>query len=115
MNKPAHVDDFIDYGSMLDSPPRNEAYARWVLNYFRMSAVCQNDFRPFMSAHKLFCQYDGKPYRVTGASRLGDVWLTSNYKQDSGYQHRVNIDECSGWAKNPLDAGLSPLTSEDSK
>lgn len=95
-----HVDDFIDYGSMKgEGNPKNEKYARWVLNHFRLSAICKNDFDEFMKDHKLFCQFRGKQYRVTGASRLGDVWLTKDFNQSVGYQDRVYVNECYGWRK----------------
>ena len=81
-----HIDDFIDYGSMRSDGPENEKYARWVLNYFRMSAILQGDFAEFMKPHKLFCIFNGKKYRVTGASRLGDIWLTSDFSASCGYE-----------------------------
>lgn len=95
-----HVDDFIDYGCMRSNAPKNEKYARWVLNYFRMSAILKNDFREFMKDSLLFCKYEDKVYRVIGASRLGDVWLTSDYSKENGYEHRVSINDCSDWAKS---------------
>lgn len=94
-----HVDEFIDCGSMKRPVPENEDYARWVLNHFRLSALCRSAFDKFMVDHKLFCNFEGEKYRVTGASRMGDVWLTKNFNQDTGYQKRVAIDHCSGWAK----------------
>ena len=45
----------------------------------------------------LTCEYNGQKYRCTGASRLGDIWLTKNINQSVGYQLRVNVDECSNW------------------
>lgn len=86
-----HVDDFIDgeFGK--------HKYARWVLNYFRMPAVLKNDFHEFMQPHKLFCDYDGKRYRCTGASRLGDVWLAKAFERHAGYDLRVDVADCSNW------------------
>lgn len=93
-----HIDHFIDYGtSRTKEIPKNEAYARWMFNHFRLPATQQMAFDQFMSGYKLFCTYEGKKYRVTGASRLGDVWLTSNFNRDSGYELRVELEECSGW------------------
>ena len=90
-----HVDTFID-----DSYGENE-YARWVLNYFRLPAVLKNDFWEFMEEHKLFCTYNDQRMRCTGASRLGDVWLTSNFKRDTGYDARVDVGECTEWSDRP--------------
>ena len=39
--------------------------------------------------------------RCTGASRLGDVWLTSDFNQEMGYEKRVDVEECSNWSANP--------------
>ncbi len=89
-----HVDDFID-------SHRKPAYARFVLDYFRRNAVCQMDFKPFMEKHLLFASWKGSRYRVTGASRLGDVWLSADFKRVDGYEHRVNVAELSEWSGQP--------------
>ncbi len=97
-----HVDDFIDGH---DGDP----YARFVLNYFRLNAICNLDFRPFMEKHRLFCTYkdtggDGAAagrYRVTGASRLGDIWLARDFVQETGYDYRVNVADCHEWSCQP--------------
>ena len=101
VKEPTHVDDFIGYGSNIcsDKNPDNEDYARWVLNHFRLSAMCKNAFEEFMRPFKLFCEYKGEKYRVIGASRLGDIWLASDFKKAHGYDHRVCVDECSNWSK----------------
>jgi hypothetical protein len=89
-----HVDDFIDgsYGK--------HCYARWVLNFFRLTAALKLDFAEFMKDHKLFCDYKGHTMRCTGASRMGDVWLTSNFDQDTGYEQRVDVTKCKNWRKS---------------
>ena len=86
-----HVDEFIDSYS-------GDPYARWVLNHFRLPAILKMSFGQFMEGHKLFCTYEGKKFRCIGASRLGDVWLTSKFENDHGYEHRVNVAECSEWS-----------------
>jgi hypothetical protein len=92
--EPAHVDDFIeDY--------RTDAYASFVLNYFRMSATLRIKIAAYMKGHLLFCTREGTRYRVTGASRLGDVWLAKDYARDAGYDLRVDIGTCSGWGPKP--------------
>lgn len=53
-----------------------------------------------MEDYKLFCMYKGERYRCTGASRMGDVWLHSDFSQDTGYEHRVDVEECSDWSDN---------------
>ena len=85
-----HVDQFVDRHD-------TDLYASWMLFYFRLPAVLNIKFRSFFEGKKLFCTWRGERWRVTGASRLGDVWLTRNFKKDQGYDERVEIDECSDW------------------
>ena len=89
-----HVDDFI-------SDHRTDPYASFVLLYMRLPAVTMHKLRPFTAKAKLFCTFDGGRYRVTGASRLGDVWLTSDFRQDVGYETRVDVASCSAWGAEP--------------
>ena len=102
VKEPTHIDTFIDYGTSFCSDKReeNEDYARWVLNNFRLPAQSKMAFEQFMRPFKLFCEYEGKKYRVIGASRLGDVWLTADFSKEHGYDHRVCVDNCSKWAKD---------------
>ena len=89
-----HIDDWIDDRS-------NDDYAAWVFNHFRLPAILQIRFSKFMASHKLFCTYEGKRYRVTGCSRLGDVWLSKDFTRDVGYEHRVDVALCSAWGASP--------------
>ena len=91
-----NVDDFIDYG--INSCP-TELYARWFLHNKRLPAVLQIEFEPVLRDFKLFCEWEGETYRVTGASSMGDVWLTSNMDKSVGYDKRVNVENCSHWSK----------------
>lgn len=90
---PRHVDDFIDAH---DSDP----YAALVLNYFRLPAIDRVRYAPWMKRFALFCTYQGNRYRVTGASRLGDVWLAKDREREAGYDLRVNVDDCSEWSRS---------------
>lgn len=91
---PLHVDDFI-------ADPRSDAYAAWVLDHFRKPALQRARFDAFMRDRLLFCDFEGKRYRVTGASRMGDVWLTLNFKEDTRYELRVDIAKCTAWGSKP--------------
>lgn len=97
--EPMHIDTFIDFGTDSDQE-EHEDYARWLFNHWRLPAINRCAFDKFMSEHKLFCMYQGEKWRVTGASRLGDVWLTKNFEQDCGYQARVMVEDCSKWGKD---------------
>lgn len=92
-----HVDDFIDKNI------GNETYARFMLNYFRLSAILNSDFSEFMKDKKLFATYEGQRYRVTGASRMGDVWLRKDLERNTGYDAklRVMVDDLSDWSPTP--------------
>ena len=89
-----HVDDFID-------DHRQDAYARWFFNLQRLPAILKADFSKWIAQYQLYCDYEGKRWRVTGCSRFGDVWITSNFKQDMGYEHRVQVTSCKGWSDKP--------------
>lgn len=86
-DKQTHVDDFID-------DYQTDVYASWFFNLKRLPAMPQFKFVEQINKYKLFCSFDGERYRVTGCSRLGDVWLTKDFSQDTGYQKRVMIDQC---------------------
>jgi hypothetical protein len=88
-----HIDDWVDN-------PRNDDYARWMFLHFRLPAIHQILARKFIKS-RLFCTYARKRYRVTGASRLGDVWLTSSFHRSQGYEMRVAVDSCSEWGPEP--------------
>jgi len=103
-NTSTHIDDWIDYGpvnyhKLTESEQDEINYARWFLFYKRSPATLQMAFAKAMREHKLFCDYEGVRYRCTGASRLGDVWLTSDLNQDYGYERRVEVLKCSNWGK----------------
>lgn len=90
-----HIDDFID-------DHNQDAYARIWFESFRrpaMAKLLEPDDR------KLFATYRGQRYRVTGCSRMGDVWLHSNlaWTEDTRpwYERRVDVTECSNWSDSP--------------
>ena len=96
MKSPIHVDDFVSF------PPKDEAgrYAAFCLMLFRLPAIMRISFHKWIDKYKLFCTWKDKRYRVTGASRMGDIWLTSDFNQETGYEHRVDLRECSEWSPN---------------
>lgn len=88
-----HVDDFID-------DFRTDQYASFVLALFRFPAVLANKCADFIDRYQLFCRYKGRGYRVTGCSRMGDVWLSADFNRKTGYELRVNVADCSDWCPN---------------
>lgn len=110
--KVTHVDDFIDSPWSLKDPKKfaniSERYAKFFLDFARRPAAFHSMCNAFF-VQKLFCTFRGERYRVTGASRLGDVWLTKNFEQESGYQLRVDLDDCSLWwwtVKEPTESQM---------
>lgn len=96
-----HVDAFIDQ-------PGGDKYARWVLSLFRFPAVLAADFKEWIRPHKLFCTYQGTRYRVTGCSRLGDLYLHPDFDKDpevSPYAapgfRGVDPEQCNEWGPQP--------------
>lgn len=100
---PRHVDHFIDFGTGPIGENKNdgELYARYMLMHFRLPAILQMAFAPFIDGKRLFCTHNLRRMRVTGASTLGDVWLVLDFKQSDGYDARVNVEECSAWGAEP--------------
>lgn len=87
-----HIDNFID-------DPTTDRYAASIFEKHRRSAW---DKLKEPDNRKLFATYEGKRYRVTGCSRLGDVWLHSDLAYDGiSYEERVDVDACSEWSPNP--------------
>lgn len=89
-----HVDDFVIAHDSDD-------YAAWVLMHFRLPATMQVKFRKFMENHKLFCHCMGTRYRVIGASRMGDIWLTEDFNKTNGYDERADITHCTNFGPTP--------------
>ena len=89
-----HVDEFIDNKS-------TDNYVSFVLNWFRAPAVHHARYNNWMRQFKLFCTYNGKRYRVTGASRLGDVWLVADHGREGGYDLRTEIQDITLWGPEP--------------
>ncbi len=93
-----HVDDFID-------DPASDRYAASWFESFRRPAF---DKLREPDARKLFATWMGKRYRVTGCSRLGDVWLASVDYEGVSYDHRVDVADCSEWSAGPRPTSASP-------
>ena len=92
-----HVDDFIDDCAGRWINYEGTRYAAFFFHLHRLPATLQAAWQEFFSDITLFCTWKGSRYRVTGASTMGDVWLVEDEWKDSGYDHRVNCAECSGW------------------
>lgn len=94
-----HIDDWLDDPKNKQEHPSAHAF----FTAFRRPALEQAR-HPYDGT--LFCRYKGKSWRVTGCSRMGDVWLHSRLDWEEGkirgyYERRVNVDECSEWSDKP--------------
>jgi hypothetical protein len=98
-----HVDDWIDTPTLPRAAEKDPGmvYAKFFLLLARLPAHMQWSFHPWISQFQLFCTYKGERFRVTGASRMGDIWLVKDHLRNTGYDHRVMLDDCSNWSKGP--------------
>lgn len=85
-----HIDEFID-------SDETDKGASWFFMLARFPARHQSKFAEYIGKYELYCKYNGDRYRVTGASRLGDVWLSNDFGRSAGYDLRVNVDDCDDW------------------
>lgn len=97
--EPMHIDDWLETAVM--SRDKGTVYAVFFLHHRRLSAVVQSAFKEFIGPLRLFCTYGGERYRCTGASRLGDVWLARDHNRDTGYDLRVDVQDCGQWGREP--------------
>ena len=86
-----HCDDYIDDATQ---PAALRAY----LERARSPAHGLMSMEPFP---KLFADYKGKRVRVTMASRIGDVGITFNLDQDTGYSNRVTVASLTNFSDSP--------------
>lgn len=90
-----HIDDWIDDWR------NDEDYATFFFWLHRLPAWLKFKWEKYFKQFKLFCTYEGKRFRVTGASSMGDIWLHEDFSRDSGYKHRVDVRECSEFSAEP--------------
>jgi len=97
-----HVDDWIRDMGFDDKLEHGDAmYARWLMMHWRLPAYMKHNFSKYIEGRKLFCTYELLRYRCIGGSRMGDVWLTTNFDATHGYELRVDVAKCSAWSESP--------------
>lgn len=97
------VQTFIHYGSLgLKNPEKfgDITYARWVMNQYDVPATLSFDIEKYRKEFPLYCTYQGKRYKYVGHSRLGDVWITSDFKS-TNYELRVSVLDLENFSKEP--------------
>jgi hypothetical protein len=86
-----HCDDYID-------DPTTVGPLRTYLAFARAPAHGQLLPKPHP---RLFADHDGQRVRVTMASRLGDVGITTDHARELGYDRRVAVSELSNFSEEP--------------
>lgn len=94
-----HIDEWIDSAGFPTDETEVEAYAKFFFLLKRLPVIMQMAFSEQIKPYELYCDYQGQTWRVTGASRMGDIWLTSDMQKDTGYDARVDLALCSNWRK----------------
>lgn len=86
-----HCDDYIDDPAASDPLRKFLAFAR---------APAHGQLLP--KPHpRLFADHEGRRVRVTLASRMGDVGITSDLSADLGYECRVPVSQLSNFSEVP--------------
>ena len=94
-----HIDDWLDSAACSQDP--SIVYTAFVLHLKRLPATYYISFLNLLGPLPLFCRCEGKVWRCTGASRMGDVYLAENLERENGYDRRVEVTKCSEWSNRP--------------
>lgn len=90
-NTSRHCDDYID-----------DLAAPEALRKFLVFARAPAHGQLLPAPHpRLFANHAGTRVRVTMASRLGDVGITTDFAAEMGYQQRVPVSQLSNFAEEP--------------
>ena len=89
-----HIYDWLETPSKTDS----EAMVKKFLDFKTRSAFWQMKNKDKMPKVKCFCIFKGSKLKITGASRMGDVWLAKDFDRVNGYDYRVDIDNCTDFS-----------------
>lgn len=100
-----HVDEWLNiYGQLRMTSDPTFGYVHHMLSHFRKPAILRTRTDEFYRGLKLFVTYEGKTYRVTSASRMGDIGLADDFchPNDRHYDHRVWISsKLTNWRREP--------------
>ena len=99
MVRPERVpgDELRTCDEYLDDPTSPESLRKY-LEFARAPAHGQLLPRPHP---RLFADHDGRRVRVTMASRLGDVGITTDFTAETGYERRVAVGHLSNFSEDP--------------
>lgn len=88
-----HVDDWV---RMPAKNPTEWAVKAWLAIY-RLRLDVRSYFDGITRMARITTTYEGKRWRLMGASRMGDVWLAEDPLQVNGYDRRVDVAKCTDW------------------
>lgn len=93
LNEPMHIDEFLAMPGV--AMEQEMHYPHFMFSHWRKDAMEKMLHSHYMRNFKLFAEYqldDGTwlSFRVVGASRMGDVWLTPDFESDN-YTRRVDL------------------------
>lgn len=86
------VDEWLNSSTSDCVSDKTLAYVHFFFTLHRFRAVERLIHHPFTQQFKLFADFEGVTWRITGASRLGDIYLSANPKREVGYDRRVTLD-----------------------
>jgi len=89
-----HIYDWIESPNTKETTI-GEIKTKEFLDFRTTSALYQMENKDLEPKGLCTCLYKQKEYKITGASRLGDVWLATDFERKNGYDLRVSIDDCS--------------------
>jgi hypothetical protein len=97
---PHHIYKWLDENENTEDPTLKQVWK--FLDFRTKSASYQMHNKDELEGLLVFCKYEGKDYMIVGASRLGDVWLSSDLDLDKGfypsYEHRVYMKSCTDFS-----------------
>lgn len=107
--EPQGVDAFIEDFTRTSEPER---YARLFFHLHRLPASLWLAFETWLATYELYCTHEGKRWRVTGCSRLGDIYFKNPEDAPPGsqpgawrgpyYDERGAFpSDCSDWSSKP--------------
>lgn len=91
-----HVDDWLDQSTFAVSP--TEVAARYFLEQFRWPAWKKLLYADLIPKTPVYALYNGEWYQLTGASRMGDIWLRSKDQPNATYTVRVFVQNITRWS-----------------
>lgn len=94
--KHTHIYEWLDHPELLTTEGERKVWE--FLNFRTLPAWEQMQDPDRLKGLSVFCEYEGTKYKITGASRMGDIWLATDFEQIHGYDERVMIDLCKNFS-----------------